>query len=72
MGSKRQLFAAWLIGTVAAAPAMADVKAGVDAWERGDYPRAVAEWRPAATAGDPDAQFNLARRINWGAASRWT
>ena len=66
MGSKRQLFAALLIGTVAAAPAMADVKAGVDAWERGDYPRAVAEWRPAATAGDPDAQFNLAQAYKLG------
>ena len=39
-----------------AAPAMADVKAGVDAWQQGDYAKAIAEWRPLALAGDPDAQ----------------
>jgi len=49
-----------------AAPAMADVKAGVDAWQRGDYPAAVKEWRPAAIAGDADAQFNLAQAYKLG------
>ena len=46
---------------VAAAPVAAapDVKAGVDAWSRGDFQAAVAEWRPLAIAGDPDAQFNM-------------
>ena len=41
------------------APAFADVKDGVDAWQSGNYPAAVAEWRPLALAGDADAQFNL-------------
>ena len=50
----------------AALPAGADVKAGVDAWARGDFPKAVAEWRPLAIAGDPDAQFNLAQAYKLG------
>ena len=50
----------------AAVPAGADVKAGVDAWARGDFPKAVAEWRPLAIAGDPDAQFNLAQAYKLG------
>ena len=51
---------------VAAAPAAADVKAGVDAWGRGDRPRAVAEWRPLAVQGDADAQFNLGQAYKLG------
>jgi cell division protein FtsN len=47
-------------------PALADVKAGVDAWGRGDYRRAVEEWRPAAIAGDADAQFNLGQAYKLG------
>lgn len=49
-----------------AAPALADVKAGVDAWAAGDFPRAVAQWKPLADAGDPDAQFNLAQAYKLG------
>ena len=49
-----------------AAPALADVKAGVDAWSRGYYAAAVREWQPAADKGDPDAQFNLAQAYKWG------
>ncbi len=49
-----------------AAPAQADVKSGVDAWQRGDYAAAVAEWRPLALAGDPDAQFNLGQAYKLG------
>lgn len=48
------------------APAMADTKAGVDAWNRGDYRAAVDEWRKAAIAGDPDAQFNLGQAYKLG------
>ncbi|QGP78536.1 SPOR domain-containing protein [Sphingobium sp. CAP-1] len=50
----------------AAAPSLADVKAGVDAWQQGDYARAVAEWRPLAQTGDPDAQFNLGQAYKLG------
>jgi cell division protein FtsN len=46
----------------------AEVKAGVDAWERADYAAAVKKWRPLAAAGDADAQFNLgqAYKLGWG------
>jgi cell division septation protein DedD len=49
-----------------ATPAFADVKDGVDAWQRGDYQAAVAEWRPLAVAGDADAQFNLGQAYKLG------
>jgi cell division septation protein DedD len=49
-----------------ATPALADVKDGVDAWQRGDYAAAIKEWRPAAIAGDADAQFNLAQAYKLG------
>jgi uncharacterized protein len=39
--------------------ALADLDAGVDAWERGDYATAYREWKPLADAGDTDAQYNL-------------
>lgn len=55
-----------LSATLFALPARADVKAGVDAWSRGDYATAVNEWRDAAAAGDADAQFNLAQAYKLG------
>ncbi len=48
------------------APALADVKAGVDAWQRGDYKKALAEWRGPAAKGDADAQFNLGQAYKLG------
>lgn len=51
---------------LAAAPAFADVKDGVDAWSRGDWDAAVAEWRGPAAQGDPDALFNLAQAYRLG------
>lgn len=57
-----------VVGTLSslAGGALADVKAGVDAWARGDYPAAVREWQGPANAGDPDAQFNLAQAYKLG------
>ncbi|SOB87200.1 hypothetical protein SAMN06297144_2324 [Sphingomonas guangdongensis] len=55
-----------MVAMVAAVPAAADVKAGVDAWGRGDYRRAVEEWRGPAVAGDADAQFNLGQAYKLG------
>lgn len=49
-----------------AIPALADVKAGVDAWTAGDFNRAVVEWQGPASAGDPDALFNLAQAYRLG------
>lgn len=55
-------------GTVlsVAQPLLADVKAGVDAWQQGDYARAVGEWQPLAKTGDPDAQFNMGQAYKLG------
>ena len=63
-GTRVALGAALL--ALAAAPAGADVKAGVDAWSAGDYARAVAEWEAPAAEGDADALFNLAQAYRLG------
>lgn len=77
----KHLFSAMILGslTCAAPGVMAadkttdqgiskDVKEGVEAWEKADYATAIKKWRPAATAGDADAQFNLgqAYKLGWG------
>lgn len=54
------------LGLILAVPALADVKAGFDMWERGDFAGAVKEWRPAAIAGDAEAQFNLGQAYRLG------
>ena len=64
--NKPVLGAAALLAAFAAAPALADVKAGVDAWSRGDYAAAVREWEAPAAAGDPDAMFNLGQAYRLG------
>jgi TPR repeat protein len=60
-----------LMGTALAAlltagAAQADVKAGVDAWSRGDYAAAVHEWQGPAALGDADAMFNLGQAYRLG------
>ena len=71
------LFAAVLLASPAFAadsPAQGankGVKAGIDAWQRGDDAAAVAIWRPLANKGDADALFNLGP-IGWGAVSSST
>jgi hypothetical protein len=60
-----------LAGTALAAllwggAAWADVKAGVEAWSRGDYAAAVHEWEGPAAAGDADAMFNLGQAYRLG------
>lgn len=64
--NKSVLRTAALLLALAAAPALADVKAGVDAWSRGDYAAAVREWEAPAAAGDPDAMFNLGQAYRLG------
>jgi cell division septation protein DedD len=70
--SGRSLLAAsaaalFLLGASAVAGAApSDVKAGVDRWMRGDYPGAIAQWRPLAEAGNADAQFNLGQAYKLG------
>jgi uncharacterized protein len=52
--------------STAAVPALADVKAGVDAWSRGEYDAAVKQWREPALKGDADAQFNMGQAYKMG------
>ena len=57
---------AFALSLALACPALADVKTGVDAWGRGDYPGALKEWRPLAISGDADAQFNMGQAYKLG------
>lgn len=49
-----------------AVAAKADIKAGTDAWSRGDYVVAVEAWRQLALEGDPEAQFHLGQAYRLG------
>ncbi|MDT9597805.1 SPOR domain-containing protein [Sphingosinicella rhizophila] len=51
---------------MSASASAADVKAGVDAWQAGNYGAAIAQWRPLAERGDADAQFNLGQAYKLG------
>lgn len=68
MLGKSRLVAGAVAGAMmlAASPAWADVKAGVDAWTRGDFTAAVAAWQEPAAKGDADAQFDLAQAYRLG------
>lgn len=54
------------LAAIAAQPSLAGVKEGVDAWQAGNYTKAVAEWRAPAEKGDADAQFNLGQAYKLG------
>lgn len=58
-----------LSGVPTEAPAKT-VRAGIDAWQRADYPAAVAIWTPLAEKGDPDAAFNLGQAYRLGRGVR--
>jgi cell division septation protein DedD len=58
--------AALLAGIATGTAAFADVKDGVEAYERGEYAKAIAEWQPLAIKGNADAQFNLAQAYKLG------
>lgn len=64
--SPKYLVAAVLVAAVAAPLSAQSVKAGIDAWQRADYPAAVSIWRPLAEGGDADAQFNLGQAYRLG------
>ena len=50
-----------------AAPAAAQsVRAGIEAWQKGEHAAAVAAWTPLAAKGDPDAAFNLGQAYRLG------
>ncbi len=48
-----------LLIVVTASQAWADFKAGVEAYQRGDYATALTEFRPLAQQGVASAQFGL-------------
>ena len=50
-----------------AAPAAAqNVRAGIEAWQKGDHSAGVAIWTPLAAKGDADAAFNLGQAYRLG------
>jgi cell division septation protein DedD len=53
-------------GVILPAAALADTKAGVDAWTRGEFVLAIREWQAAALKGDADALFNLGQAYKLG------
>ena len=52
--------------SLCASAALADVRAGVEAWSRGEHELAVKEWLGPAAQGDADAQFNLGQAYKLG------
>ena len=63
----RKLLLGLIIGAAAALPAHSQsVRAGIDAWQKGDTAGAVAIWRPLAEKGDADAAFNLGQAYRLG------
>ena len=57
---------ALIVTLLGGAAALADVRAGVEAWENGDYQHAIQQWRDPAAKGDASAQFNLAQAYRLG------
>src|SRR5215471_16793372 len=55
----------WMLAM--ASPARPDAAAGREAYEKGDYKRAMAEWQAAADHNDPDAEFGLGSLYELGA-----
>jgi len=52
--------------TIPGGQALADTKAGVDAWTAGDHAGAVRFWEAEAARGDADALFNLGQAYKLG------
>ena len=55
----------WLAAT--APPARPDAAAGREAYEKGDYKRAMVEWQAGADRHEPEAEFGLGRLYEFGA-----
>lgn len=65
----RKLFFTALLGAAMVLPgdaALADARAGLDAWTRGDFEAAVKAWQLEAAKGDADALFNLGQAYKLG------
>lgn len=66
MGHKLFLRALGGAAIVMASSAMADARAGYDAWTRGDFATAAQMWQVEAAKGDADAMFNLGQAYKLG------
>ncbi len=62
----KHLIVALMVLAAGSPLAAQSVKAGIEAWQKADYPGAVAIWRPLAEKGDADAQFNLGQAYRLG------
>jgi cell division septation protein DedD len=65
----RKLFFAAMFSAATLLPggaALADARAGLDAWTRGDFESAVKAWQIEAAKGDADSLFNLAQAYKLG------
>ena len=62
----RNLFLGLVIGAMALPAAAQSVRAGIEAWQKGDTAGAVAIWKPLAEKGDADAAFNLGQAYRLG------
>ena len=62
----RNLLLALVVGALAMPVAAQSVRAGIEAWQKGDTAGAVAIWRPLANKGDADAAFNLGQAYRLG------
>jgi TPR repeat protein len=62
----RKLLAGLMIAVAAMPAAAQNVRAGIEAWQKGDMAGAVAIWRPLAEKGDADAAFNLGQAYRLG------
>ncbi len=54
------------LALMAGSSALAGGREGIEAWDRGDYAAAVAQWRTEAGKGDADAAYNLAQAYRLG------
>lgn len=66
MRSRNIVFSGAIAALALPTPALADVKTGIDAYQRGDFASAVGAWRPLAVAGDADAQYNMGQAYRLG------
>ena len=66
MANMRKYLVALAIAGWALPATAQSVRAGIDAWQKGDATGAVAIWRPLADQGDADAAFNLGQAYRLG------
>jgi len=62
----RKLLFGLVIAGCALPAAAQSVRAGIEAWQKGDASGAVSIWRPLADEGDADAAFNLGQAYRLG------